>query len=314
MVNAAWPPGEGPRGLAVADLVEQVGADGIGLPDSPRLFGDPIVLTERLLTGSTLPLVGPCVLGMGLRHPVTTAAALRTLAAEHPGRLLAVLARGESSVRNEGLTPPGLADHLHALAEVARAVGPAATDMVLLGAASGPRTVAGTATTLGGVLIDVGAEPSAVARAVRAARDARPDAVCWLFLRACATSSAADVDRVTAPLLGSCAARLAAAPEWYGVPPDLVAELEELAAAHDYARHGRPNALAEAGSAQARAVTRDRFFLTGDRAAIAGRIAALLPPDVDGIVLAGAAGGLARGLGDTVGGVIDGLRPGSADA
>ena len=71
---------------------------------------------------------------------------------------------------------------------------------------------------LGGVMVDAGVDAAVVARAV-AARPGRTirDATVWLFLRATVTSSDAEAVVAADPLLGSCAMRLVAAPEWYGV-------------------------------------------------------------------------------------------------
>ncbi|SHG70261.1 hypothetical protein SAMN05443575_2585 [Jatrophihabitans endophyticus] len=290
VVNAAWPDVTG----AEIALARDAGADGVGLPDSPRLFPDPLLATERLLVDTDVALAGPCVLGTGLRHPATVGVALRTLADRHGGRVFAVLARGESAVRNEGLAPPRLAAHLAALAAVAERT--AELPITLLGAASGPRTIAGTARGARGVLLDVGADPEVVAAAAATARTATPAVPCWLFLRAAVT---ADAPVAAAPLLGSCAHRLAAAPDWYRVPDPLRDDVAALAAAHDYATHGRGDATPAEGPAAG--FVRDRFFALGPAEDVAARVRELCRAGgVDGIVLAGATGGLRGRLADTV--------------
>ncbi|OLT08857.1 hypothetical protein BJF90_12075 [Pseudonocardia sp. CNS-004] len=138
LLNIARPAGE-VDAVALAARALAAGLDGVGLADSPRLFPDPLVETARVLAGTDARLAGPCVLGLGLRHPATVASAVRTLATHHPGRVLAVVGRGESSVRNEGLPVPSLRDHRAAMRAVRELAGAA----TLLGAASGLRTIAG---------------------------------------------------------------------------------------------------------------------------------------------------------------------------
>ena len=145
---------------------------------------------------------------------------MRTLERHHPGRAFAVVGRGESSVRNEGLAVPSTADHAAALAVLADQLqvdGERVAPGRVLGAASGPRSLAATAAALGGVLVDVGVEPEVVARAAAVAREASPGCRVWLFLRAVVTGSEAESALAAAPLVGSCAARMVAAPSWYGL-------------------------------------------------------------------------------------------------
>lgn len=305
IVNAAWPMAAGPHGVDAAALALASGADGLGLPESPRLFDDPLIITERVLAGTDAPFAGPCVLSLGLRHPGPVAAALRTLAEGRPRRLFAVLARGESSVRNEGLAPPSLVSHLTALETVVDGVGDA--EMTLLGAGSGPLTIAGTAERLRGVLIDVGADPDVVSDALSAARAARPDCECWLFLRAVATASAQDERSVIASLLGSAAARLVASPEWYRVPADLLDDLEHLVAGHDYRRHGTAAARTADDDGAAAEFVRQAFFVTGDASAIARRTRPLAADGLAGIVLAGGMSAVPARLSETIAGLRAGL-------
>lgn len=183
LLNVARPAGQAdPVELAGAALA--AGLDGVALADSPRLFPDCLVETERVLSATPARLAGPCVLSLGLRHPAAVAGAMRTLDAHHPGRVLAVVGRGESSVRNEGLAPQSLRAYEASL-DTLRELMPVSA--LLLGAASGPRTIAATAARLGGVLVDAGADPAIVDKAVALARSARADVAVWMFVRAVVT-------------------------------------------------------------------------------------------------------------------------------
>lgn len=72
VVNAAWPPEAGPAWSEIAAPLADAGADGIGLPDSPRLFPDPLITTERILAGTSVALAGPCVLSTGCGIPLSS--------------------------------------------------------------------------------------------------------------------------------------------------------------------------------------------------------------------------------------------------
>jgi alkanesulfonate monooxygenase SsuD/methylene tetrahydromethanopterin reductase-like flavin-dependent oxidoreductase (luciferase family) len=304
LLNVARPAGQAdPVELAGAALA--AGLDGVALADSPRLFADCLVETERVLSSTAARLAGPCVLSLGLRHPAAVAGAVRTLDAHHPGRVLAVVGRGESSVRNEGLAPPSLPAYEMSLGTLRELV-PASA--LLLGAASGPRTIAATAARLGGVLVDAGADPAIAGKAVRLARSARAETTVWMFVRAVVTDDEAGADAAAAPVLGSCAARLLRAPDWFGVPTTLRPGVAAVAEAHDYRRHGTADArVGREVPAEADRFVRDRFVVTGDPRAVAERFAAFGALGVDGVVLAGALGGVLDRLDDLGRAVRDGL-------
>jgi len=277
------------------------GLDGVGFVDSPRLFADPFVSTERVLGGAPTAFAGPCSASLGLRHPATVAAALRTLA-RHTERSFAVVGRGESSVANEGVAVPSLRDHVAALRSLREQLEHGPRPAALLGAASGPRTISATSAALDAVLVDVGVDGGTVARAVELAAGAQV----WLFVRAVVTSSTAQAVEAAEPLLGSCAARLAAAPEWYGLGTDELAGVREVAASHDYLRHGSPGARTGSRTAADDRV-RERFVLTGSPEEIATRVRPWAALGVSGVVLAGGLAGVLDRLPELSGAVRDGL-------
>jgi alkanesulfonate monooxygenase SsuD/methylene tetrahydromethanopterin reductase-like flavin-dependent oxidoreductase (luciferase family) len=297
--------------VASAERAVAGGVDGVGLADSPRLFPDGFVETQRVLDATAAGLAGPCVASLGLRHPVTVAGAVRTLEQHHPGRVLAVVGRGESSVQNEGLPVPPLRAYTAALEALRDRLttedGGTVAPGRVLGAASGPRTIAATAVALGGVLIDAGVEPEVVARAVRLARAQDPQVSVWLFLRATVTSSEEEAATATDPVLGSCAMRIVAAPEWNGVSASELTAVRVVADSHDYSRHGSAGARGGVRT-EADSFVRDRFVLTGDPDRIAARVRPLAGLGVAGVVLAGALAGTQERLPELVGALRRGLR------
>jgi alkanesulfonate monooxygenase SsuD/methylene tetrahydromethanopterin reductase-like flavin-dependent oxidoreductase (luciferase family) len=287
LMNVARPREEADP-VAIAERALAAGLDGIGIADSPRLFPDALIETERVLSSTDSSLAGPCVLSMGLRHPVTVGNAIATLEAHHPGRVLAVVGRGESSVRNEGMSPPTLRDYEQSLDRLHQHLTEQATPTQLIGAASGPQTISMTARTLHGVMIDVGADLGILHKAVDVARKASPAASIWVFVRVTLTDTDAAAAAAALPLLGSCATRLLAAPEWYGVPAEELAAIADVAAAHDYRRHGTAAArLGGSVSQESDALVRERFIVTGGRRQCEDYMRGLAEIGVDGLMLAG---------------------------
>jgi len=312
LVNVARPAAEGDP-LDVVCAVLSAGADGVGFADSPRLFGDPWLEAGRALATTSAALAGPCTVALGLRHPASVASAVRTLERHHPGRAFVVVGRGESSVRNEGLAVPSTTEHREALdllAEQLQVDGDRVAPGRVLGAASGPRSLTATAASLGGVLVDVGVHPKVVRRAVEVAREASPGCRVWLFLRAVVTRSDAESARSAAPLVGSCATRMVAAPSWYGLDEAALAAARQVAAGHDYARHGTITARNDPDQDdEATAAVRGRWVLAGDATQVASGARALAGAGIDGLVVAGAMAGVLERLDE----LVPALRQGISD-
>ena len=307
-VARAW---DGQDTVVAAEHALASGLDGVGLVDSPRLFPDGWVETERVLSGTPARLAGPCVSSLGLRHPVTVAGAVRTLERHHPGRVLTVVGRGESSVRNEGLAVPSMraySDSLHRLRDLLAVDDGAGAPGRVLGAASGPRTVAATAAALGAVLVDAGAHAEVVSRAVALARRDDPATTVWLFVRAVVTSSEQESAAAAEPLIGSCASRLAGSPQWYGIDDTQLDAVRTVAQMHDYRRHGTDDARGGA-AAEADQLVRERFVLTGTAAQISARLRPLAGLGIGGVVVAGAMRGVTERLPELVEALRVGLAP-----
>ncbi len=178
-----------------------------------------------------------------------------------------------------------------------------------MGAASGPRTIAVTADALGGVLVDVGTDPGTVGRAVALARADEPDTQVWLFVRALVVDDPRDAASSAAPLLGSCASRLAAAPAWFGLDEEQLSLARRVAGRHDYLQHGVAHAGADVDDDASRLV-RDRFLLVASGEDVTRRMAALVRLGLDGVIVAGGLPAVVPGL-PALGAA---LRAGLADA
>ncbi|MEO5745233.1 MAG: hypothetical protein ABIQ53_11700 [Terracoccus sp.] len=286
--------------VALARRALDAGFDGVGLVDSPRLFLDGWIESERVLAGTSAGLTGPVIASLGLRHASTVAGALRTLEQHHPGRAFTVVGRGESSVANEGITAPSLSDHRAAMRTLRKQLrDDAGNDRLpgrLLGAASGPRTITATATELGGVLLDVGVDPPMVERAARLARESDPATHVWIFARTLIVDDPQTAAEQADPLLGSCAMRMANAPGWFGLDADQADAVRRVADAHDYRQHGTQQRTATDDDASR--LVRHRFLLVDTPTAIADAVAGLRAIGIDGIVVAGALPGVVDRLED----------------
>jgi alkanesulfonate monooxygenase SsuD/methylene tetrahydromethanopterin reductase-like flavin-dependent oxidoreductase (luciferase family) len=299
LVNVARPSGE-VDAVRLADDVLAAGLSGLGFADSPRLFPDPLVETARVLGADDRLLAGPCVLSLPLMHVAKASNALSTLAFHHPGRVVAVVGRGESSLANEGLRPPRVEEYAHLLASLHSLLPDEGHDMELLGAASGPRSIEVTSRELGGVLLDVGTSAIAVRAAAVHAERANPSVSVWAFLRVSVATDATQAMEASTPLLGSCASRMVAAPQWYGVSPATSPALSALAASYDYRRHGTTEAMAPFASStlsttareEAARLVRDRFVLAASAEVIAERLKELAQTGIRGIFLAGGLSGV----------------------
>ncbi len=91
-ISCAFPPG--PDVVAHAQLAEALGYERVWLYDSPVLYGDVWVHLARIATATSRIGLGPAVLVPNLRHPVTQAAAIATVADLAPDRLAVAIGTG----------------------------------------------------------------------------------------------------------------------------------------------------------------------------------------------------------------------------
>lgn len=102
-ISCAFPPG--PDVVAHAQLAESLGYERVWLYDSPALYGDVWVHLARVAERTTRIGIGPGVLVPNLRHPVTQASAIATVAALAPGRLAVAIGTGFTARMTMGQRP-----------------------------------------------------------------------------------------------------------------------------------------------------------------------------------------------------------------
>lgn len=102
-ISCAFPPG--PDVVAHAQLAESLGYERVWLYDSPALYGDVWVHLARVAEHTTRIGIGPGVLVPNLRHPVTQASAIATVAALAPGRLAVAIGTGFTARMTMGQRP-----------------------------------------------------------------------------------------------------------------------------------------------------------------------------------------------------------------
>jgi len=91
-ISCAFPPGPGVVGHV--QLAEQLGYRRAWIYDSPALYGDVWVMLARIAERTSRIAIGPGVLVPSLRHVLTQASAIATLAELAPGRLVVAIGTG----------------------------------------------------------------------------------------------------------------------------------------------------------------------------------------------------------------------------
>lgn len=91
-VSAAFPPG--PQVVEHARVAEQLGYERVWLYDSPALYPDVWIALAQVAEATERVGLGPAVLVPGLRHPLTQASAIATVAGLAPGRLVVAIGTG----------------------------------------------------------------------------------------------------------------------------------------------------------------------------------------------------------------------------
>lgn len=91
-ISCAFPPG--PDVVEHARLAEDLGYERVWLYDSPALYPDVWVALAQVAERTERVGIGPAVLVPGLRHPLTQASAIATVAAIAPGRVVVAIGTG----------------------------------------------------------------------------------------------------------------------------------------------------------------------------------------------------------------------------
>jgi len=91
-VSAAFPPG--PDVVEHARIAEHLGYERVWLYDSPALYPDVWIALAHVAEATERVGLGPAVLVPGLRHPLTQATAIATVAGIAPGRVVAAIGTG----------------------------------------------------------------------------------------------------------------------------------------------------------------------------------------------------------------------------
>ncbi|MBJ22105.1 MAG: LLM class flavin-dependent oxidoreductase [bacterium] len=102
-LSCSLPPG--PRSVEYAQLAEGLGYRRLWLYDSPLLYPDVWMTLARVAEATATLELGPGVLVPGLRHEVTTAAAIATLETLAPGRVVVAIGTGFTARRLLGKGP-----------------------------------------------------------------------------------------------------------------------------------------------------------------------------------------------------------------
>jgi len=88
-----------------AEHAEADGWDGLSIPDSQNLTGDPYVALALAASVTSKLLLRPGVTNSFTRHPAVTAASILTVQVESKGRAVLGIGRGDSALAYLGLAP-----------------------------------------------------------------------------------------------------------------------------------------------------------------------------------------------------------------
>jgi 5,10-methylenetetrahydromethanopterin reductase len=197
-----------------AAQAEADGWDGLGVPDSQNMTGDPFVALALGAKATDKLLLAPWVSNPVTRHPAVAAASIHTVQVESNGRAIFGIGRGDSSVTHLGFAPAPVKVFKHYIERMqgylkgevvpfeldtdfkgelssADTLNMADTPkgsqlrwmrhakapkVPIDGAASGPKVIATCAQVCDRVTFAVGADPERVKWAIDIARNARSEA------------------------------------------------------------------------------------------------------------------------------------------
>lgn len=226
--------------VALAQAVDDLGLDGLGISDSPHLHGAMFPVVQHLLLHTQRVTIGPFVTNPVTRHSSVLAADLDAIESLHPGRVFCGIGTGDSAVTSVGLraaTAQAVADTTDAL------VSRLGSRVPVLVAAGGLRAAAHVPPTATGIVLGGGVDLAWSAQLVAAAqRSAGRELQRWGFLIA-SLGPEADAPAREREVLGSVTtvARHALASDLAGrgVPGPLIAGLRRIFDAYDVTYHGR---------------------------------------------------------------------------
>jgi 5,10-methylenetetrahydromethanopterin reductase len=115
-VSCAFAPG--PAVVEHARVAEELGYERVWLYDSPALYPDVWVALAQVAEATARVGLGPAVLVPGLRHPLTQATAIATLASIAPGRVVVAIGTGFTGRMALGQPPLPWADTRTYIAQV----------------------------------------------------------------------------------------------------------------------------------------------------------------------------------------------------
>lgn len=240
-----WLPTSRAATIAIAERVEGLGFEGLGVCDSPRGIELYAAMEAALSVTRTLS-VGSNVTNPSSRHWSVHASALRGMHEHGPDRTFLGFGTGDSAVRTHGGRPATVASLRQCVDAVRAAVGDAAS---LLVAASGPKAGAAALACADGVVAGVGTSGAAL-HSVVGAKPARAPFQRWATLRVAVASTADQLERLRAHVLPRAisAARFALGSTFEGkdVPEEHHDTLRQGFAGYDFGAHGRAGETANA--------------------------------------------------------------------
>ena len=302
----------------MAQTVEEIGFDGIGIVDTQNLAGDPYAELCVAARATTRLKLRTAVTNPVTRHPAVTASAIATVQAESGGRAVLGIGRGDSALAKIGERAPSSKDFGRYISQVQGflrgeevtldngyrsrnewiARGGTLPKVPVDVAATGPRVIEVGARLAESVTFAVGADPERLAWAIDYARQARKRAglepstlKLGAFLNVVVHPDFARARAMARGTVGTIAhfsgmSRDSAA----GMRAEDRAVVQKIGETYDMSRHARGDA-AHAHLLDDAFV--DRFAIAGPAAHCVKRFEALLKLSLDHLIIVGPGGDVA---------------------
>jgi alkanesulfonate monooxygenase SsuD/methylene tetrahydromethanopterin reductase-like flavin-dependent oxidoreductase (luciferase family) len=268
--------------IDLAREAESAGLWGVGLSDSPILYGDCYAAIPQVLGATQTIRVATNVSNPVSRHWSVHAASARTLDEVHPGRFVLGLAAGDGAVHSVGLRP---ATHAELEAAVGHIRINRPTSVPIHLAASGPRMAELAGRCGDAVIVATGSDATALRSLgdrARTAADADIDVWGLVYLDVIDDERRlADAQQRALPIAMSMSHFcLGATFECKNVPTDMQQVIRAGMAHYDFMHHAgagvNPNVALFEHEPEVRDYLRNRFCIVGDREHCRARLRSML--------------------------------------
>jgi alkanesulfonate monooxygenase SsuD/methylene tetrahydromethanopterin reductase-like flavin-dependent oxidoreductase (luciferase family) len=263
----------------LAQAVERCGLWGVGVCDSPVLYGECYPAIAAMLQATSRIRVGTNVTNPTTRHWTVHASSARTMEELAPGRFFLGIASGDGAVHSLGL-PPATRAELAAAVTSIKAHSPAEVHV----AASGPLMADTAGAVADAAIIGTGADLVALRTLGDRVRASGRDVDVWGLVYLDVVAEGRDVReaRRRGLAMGMAQARFSLSSSFRdkNVPEEHQQRIREVMERYDFMHHasfdGNPNVDLFEDAEEVREYLTDRFCVVGTAAACATRLTEMI--------------------------------------